>query len=315
MKRHIFLLISVVLFLAGCSKESIPGSEGAVKVCVTAQVQDATDPLTKASWDKDGNGSNVDHWVVEVRDILDIETVYYHAEKPGDEGVLEQTFELYLIPGHTYDIAFWADKAGCYATEDLTAVECKDVTKIGNSDDFDGFFRCVRYAVDGDAKLSARLYRPFSQVNVVTTDLPKLKSSTTPEAYALYEPVDYSFKLTVPTVLNAFTGETSGEEEITITPEDDVNHCYGDYDSASEITTIYMVYVLTSKSVSIWDKDVRDIDFAFNTGDVELVYDFKNIPLKRNYRTNIIGSFMTNTLKWTVEVIPNWLGEIPSFYF
>ena len=315
MNKYILFLASAVLFLAGCSKESIPGNGGAVKVCVTAQVQNATDPLTKASWDGDGKGVLINHWVVEVRDILDMETVYYHAEKTGDEGVLEQTFDLYLIPEHTYDIAFWADRAECYNTEDLTAVECKDVTKIGNSDDFDGFFRCVRHVVDGDDKLSARLYRPFAQVNVVTTDLPKLKSSTTPEAYALYEPVDYSFKLTVPTVLNAFTGETSGEEEITITPAAGANHCYGDYDAASEFTTLHMVYVLTSKPASIWDKDVRDIDFAFNTGDVELVYDFKNIPLKRNYRTNIIGSFMTNTLKWTVEVIPNWLGEIPSFYF
>lgn len=314
MKKYILLPALAALLFAGCTKEAMPDSEDTVKVSVSALIQDQAQ-ATKASWDDDGNGALVNHWVVEVRDILDMETVYYHAEKTGDEGVLEQTFDLYLIPEHTYDIAFWADKAGCYATEDLTAVECKDVTKIGNSDDFDGFFRCVRYVVDGDAKLSARLYRPFSQVNVVTTDLPKLKSSTTPEAYALYEPVDYSFKLTVPTVLNAFTGETSGEEEITISPAAGANHCYGDYDAASEFTTLHMVYVLTSKPVSIWDKDVRDIDFAFNTGDVELVYDFKNIPLKRNYRTNIIGSFMTNTLKWTVEVIPNWLGEIPSFYF
>lgn len=314
MKKYILLPALAALLFAGCTKEAMPDSEDTVKVSVSALIQDQAQ-ATKASWDNDGKGSKVDHWVVEVRDILDMETVYYHAEKPGAKGVLEQTFDLYLIPEHTYDIAFWADRAECYNTEDLTAVECKDVTKIGNSDDFDGFFRCVRHVVDGDDKLSARLYRPFAQVNVVTTDLPKLKSSTTPEAYALYEPVDYSFKLTVPTVLNAFTGETSGEEEITITPAAGANHCYGDYDAASEFTTLHMVYVLTSKPASIWDKDVRDIDFAFNTGDVELVYDFKNIPLKRNYRTNIIGSFMTNTLKWTVEVIPNWLGEIPSFYF
>lgn len=321
MKKLIYAIASLALILTGCNKEPVavegPSQAGLEKVTVCAELPMGPETKAMTYTYPDGNGAQLDHWVVEVRDALDVNKVYYHGEKAGEKGVLTQTFDLYLVKGHTYYIAFWADKAGCYNTDDLNAIKCTDITKIGNSDDFDGFSTCLKYEVKGNDVVSAKLYRPFAQVNVITNDLPGLKSTTTAEAYSLYEPKDFTFKVTVPTIYNAFKSTASGEQEIIITPAEGANHCYGDYQAAEERTTIHMVYLLANYyegKTDLEQKDVRNIAFGFNSYSVKQSYDLVNIPLKRNFRTNIIGSFLTNTVKWEVEVIPTWQGEFEETY-
>ncbi len=195
----------------------------------------------------------------------------------------------------------------------LEDVSFSDISKIGNADTLDAFYACKPFTADGTASMTAKLDRPFAQVNVITTDLPAFKSGSTDAAYASYKPCNFSFKTTVPTKFNVFTGEAGAEQEVTINPVISLNSCYGDYAAAAENTTVYMVYVLANKNTTEADvKDVRDIGFAFKSGNVDISYDFTSIPLKRNYRTNIIGKFLTNTTEWQVEVIPDWVNVIDT---
>lgn len=305
MKKSLIFIASVLSLLVGCTKEkSIFPSGDTVSVAVTASRPNVA---TKAVIDGDGQADSLDHWVIEVRDTLQKDVVYYWTEKAGEKGALSQTFELTLVKGHTYDIAFWADKSGCYNTGNLKQVSFKDITKVGNSDSYDAFFACKRFKADGTASMTATLYRPLAQVNVITTDLPKLKAGFTEAAYLSYKPKKFSFKTTLPTEFNVYSGEASVEKELTITPAAAVDTCYADFAKPAEQTTIHMIYVLTTlESAKESKSDVRNINFALKSGGVNIPYQFTDIPLKRNYRTNIIGALLTNTTEWTVTVDPGW---------
>lgn len=305
MKKLLFFIAAASLLFAGCSKENPSIFSGdKVSVAVTASLPNVA---TKAVIDGDGQADSLDHWVIEVRDTLQKDVVYYWTEKAGEKGALSQTFELTLVKGHTYDIAFWADKSGCYDASNLKQLSFTDITKVGNSDSYDAFFACKRFKASGSTAMTATLYRPLAQVNIITTDLPKLQVGKTETAYLSYKPNTFSFKATVPTIFDVYSGEASVEKELTITPAAAVDTCYGDYAAAADSTTIHMIYVLTTlESAKDSKSDVRNINFAFKSGGVNIPYQFTDIPLKRNYRTNIIGALLTNTTEWTVTVDPGW---------
>lgn len=309
MKRILALIPVAATFFSACSGNAfLDGDADLQRLSVILSVTDASKADTPSGY-PDGHGDFVDNWVVEVRDTLLPGVVFYHGVKAGEKGVHQQTFDLHLVKGHTYDIAFWADKAGCWDATSLAEIKCTDITKIGNNDEYDGFYTCVRHTVVGNDELSAQLYRPFAQVNVITTDLPDLKSTSTPEAYLAYKPVGFKFSLTAPTTFDVFSGKTSGEDELVIVPEASRDTCYTCYGAAAPKTTLHMVYVLANQYSDPTKHDIRNIDFSFATGEVDHLYEFSNVPLKRNWRTNIIGSFMTNALKWDIEIIPDWDGE------
>lgn len=305
MKKALLLLASAALLFVGCAKEQMKGSEAeTVNVTVSAGLDGQT---TKAVIDGDGKADSLNHWVIEVRDTLQKDVVYYWFQKAGEKGVTTQTFELTLVKGHTYDIAFWADKDGCYNADNLKQVSFIDTTKVGNSDSYDAFFVRKRFKADGTASLSATLYRPLAQVNIITTDLPKLKAGSTSEAYLSHKPKKFSFKTTLPTQFDVYSGEASVEKELTITPAEPVDTCYAYYDQPAASTTIHMIYVLaTLESAKESISDVRTINFAFESGGVKIPYEFTDIPLKRNFRTNIIGNLLSEDATITVTVDPGW---------
>ncbi len=293
------------MLLVSCSKENTSTSlSDTVNVAVTASLPNVA---TKAVADGDGQADSLDHWVIEVRDTLQKDVVYYWTEKAGEKGALSQTFELTLVKGHTYDIAFWADKSGCFNATNLKQVSFIDTTKVGNSDSYDAFFACKRFKASGSTAMTATLYRPLAQVNIITTDLPKLQAGKTETAYLSYKPNTFSFKATLPTEFNVYSGEASVEKELTITPAAAVDTCYADFAKAAEQTTIHMIYVLaTLESASESVSDVRTINFAFESGGVNVPYEFTDIPLKRNFRTNIIGNLLSEDATITVTVDPGW---------
>lgn len=306
MKFRTLSLIATLFLLAACSKDVKTDNENMSRV--SFEISLSASESSRALTYPDGDAAQVDNWVVEVRDVLNPNVIFYREVKAGNRGVKVQKFDLSLVKNHTYDIAFWADKAGCWKTDDLSAVELKELT-LGNLDDYDAFSACVRHTVQEDKTISARLYRPLSQINIMTTDLPLLKASSTAEAYAQYAPTSFHLGLTAPTKYNVYTEAASEEQSIDITPVALVDKCYGDYLEALNPTTLFMAYVLSNKYDTQEGKDVRELNFKFSSANVGIEYDFQNIPLRRNWRTNIIGRFMTNSLEWNVEIIPAWSGE------
>lgn len=301
MNRILSVIAATVLIVTACSKgEGLTDGTGDGIVSLSVSIPD---PATRAAMDGDGMGAGVNHWVVEIYDVKQPSQVFYYEEKDGEEGLLTQTFDLYLVKDQTYNIALWADHKGCYDTDTLSDVRV--ISQTGNKDEFDAFCYCIKdYTCTGTNDISAVLTRPLSQINFIATDLDDLEAFSTPEAYACYEPVDFELKIKAATGYDVYAG-SSIEESIT----DRViaaSRIYGTYSPAQEETTLYMTYVFTDADMT------KDVNMQFTSDEVPVSTDVTNVPVKRNYRTNIRGNFLTWRGKADVSIDTEFLDVVES---
>ena len=59
-----------------------------------------------------------------------------------------------------------------------------------------------------------------------------------------------------------------------------------------------MNYLLVSA-----DKTLIDVCFSYN-GDDDYIHNYTNVPVQRNYRTNIFGSILTSKVNLNVVIEP-----------
>ena len=297
MKRvfaYLFLSALTVLSVS-CSKEVstvLPDNREVVTATVSFR-----DFATKATADGDGVAANVNHWVVEVRDVKNPAKIFYREEKDAVAGTKEQTFDLMLVRNQTYDIAFWADCKGCYGVSSLKAAEM--LNPAGNKDAFDAFCAVKEdYLCTGNGNISATLTRPLAQLNFIATDLKTLEAFVTAEAYLNYKPSD--FELTIPVAMkyDVYAGAVLESDITSRTIK--ASEIYGTYSPAAEETTLFMTYVFADSN------NTKDLGFKFKSNQVGMGADVTNVPVKTNFRTNIKGNFFTGKVQCNVTVCPNW---------
>ena len=297
MKKALLLLASAALLFAGCAKERIASGEAdGDQVTVTFSAGLTTEG-TKAVADGDGNGAKVNHWVLQVRDADN--ALFYKEERTvtaGTPEALVQTYELKLFKNQSYTLQFWADTKGAYNTGDLTAISKSALT--ANADSLDAFSANVNYTSLVSESKNVTLKRPFAQLNIITCDLADLKSKVVSETYAKYAPTSLQVKASVPTTFNVQTqtAGTAAEQTLTATAS------YADFLAGAAETTLFMDYIFASAS----EADVVAVDFSSQSEKNSISYNFTNIPLRRNYRTNIKGNLMSNDSEWKVVIDPEW---------
>lgn len=322
MKKVLFAFASAILALTSCSNESellSPNENAGKEVMTTISVGMA--PKTRATIDNDGAAAHVNRCILEVR-TGDSKKVYRHVEVSVDPATLTATFQLPLVISQTYDFLFWADNANLdpvgpkftdkyYNTQDLTAVKIIDETS-GNLDEKDAFFKAdhnVLFTGTADLK-TYTLTRPFAQVNIVTNDLKEIKAAND-QTLALDElwPAKISVNYTTefPTQFNVSTGVAS-EPKVINRKAEAVYGCA----EAKAYNTLNMDYIFVNEvegegttpfaitKAEITSKNGKKITILENAA---------NIPMKRNYRTNILSSFLTDPQDFKVEVSPLWLGD------
>lgn len=308
MKKVLFLLVCSALFFAGCAKDRLAGTadeDGTVNVSVTARI--SSGEQAKAFWDNDGNGAEVDHWIMEVYDVQG--KLFNRQEKTGQSG-LTNTFNVILIKNQTYKFAFWADKQGSYDTAKLT--EVKTVSGVAGLDSRDAFFAEKDYTFTANETITAKLYRPFAQINIVTLDLDKLWNQlenagtivigADSTEYKKFKPTDLELRCRTYNQFNVLDGTVSGAEDTSLT----LASCYADFLKHAAKTTIFMDYLFADA-----EKELKVLTFSFKSNGVAIDYNFANIPLQRNYRTNIFGNLLSNDALVNVEIIPVW--ENPDY--
>ena len=300
MKKIFLLIASSVLLLAGCTKESklsdavVEGETVTVKVM--AQLENAV-PATRASWDNDGNGAKVDHWILEVYDAQGM--LFDRQEKENQTG-LTNSFEVILVKNQTYEFAFWADTKGAYKTDDLHAVAV-NYTKVG-LDSQDAFFADEDdYVSKKSETVNVTLRRPLAQLNIVSLDFKKIyeqmeKAGTTGD-YDKFCPVDLELKGDIYNKFNVLDSTVSDKKSSTFS----LDSCYANYMAHKDTTTIYMCYGFAAA-----DKEIYNLGFSFKSNSVPIEYGFNNIPMQRNYRTNIFGNLLSNDSEWNVVIDPVW---------
>ena len=291
------MLAAVTLF-ASCSEEELvsqKSTESLVSFNVTA-------PELGSRAVGDGTTATDLYFVVYDETTGEqVETISCKDEKYANFTNKKAEISLSLLNGHRYSLVFWAENAGCAydVNWDKKEIKLTDATKlVGNNEKYDAFYAYVApFTVTGEKTSKVELKRPFAQLNIGTTavDLEGVAAYYGVEKFAKSQVV-----VTTATVMNLTTGNVSDEAELTYAAADFItsDKLKEDYEYLS------MNYLLVSK-----EKDLVNVTFScISEGEnaKTISKTFKNIPVQRNYRTNIYGSLFSSTTDWTVEVAPGF---------
>ena len=231
------------------------------------------------------------------------------------EGAVE-TAPIALVKGQTYTAVFWAQNAACEAfnTDDLSAVTVDYTKMAANGDQGDAFFGAQTFTVTGSNKVEVELGRPFAQINVGTP----AESWTAAVNAGLTVVESKAVVKQAASKINLLTGVVSEpvdvEYEFTAIPED-VLAVDTDADQvAEEYAYLAMCYVLVNDGTETGAaKAVLDeLTFTFKAEDgteIEFGEGLNNVPVQRNWRTNIVGNVLTGNVNFDVSLDTEFDGE------
>ena len=330
-----------MLFAASCQKENFSSAEqGADVVTATLTIQAPGLPGTKAmsaDQEKVGDGLAADNlvfavfdengeelpnlrqgdWVNGIGDVT-TEVTFDNSATPTT------TVTVTLVRGKVYTFVCWAQNkaATCYDFKDMKNIGI-DYTEYNaaNNDLRDAFYACVQTEkVTENFSQTVVLKRPFAQINVGTTDFVEAQKAGL-EIDDLYSTMTVK---NAATTLETFTGKASNPVELTyeyahaIAPEDELeinknlvqNNPQGTI--ADRYDWLAMNYILVADgSANGEGSALVDVAFKVREGDdvVLTSYDVPNVPVQRNFRTNIVGSLLTAEGEISIIIDPIFNGE------
>lgn len=313
MKKIYSIIALAAIVLASCSKVSAPVQEETMD----AVFEVTTSLATKASVDNDGMGIGVNRFVMEVwHNYNGTSELYARKVNTGSDvtpgtslsAPAKTKFNVTLVKGQEYDVLFWADYSEgtgdqYYTTNSANglkavAVKLANAAYVGNDDKRDAFSAKVNVPATADASIfnqTILLYRPFAQLNVITNDIDDIEANSG-TVKVVPDQMTLSFK--APSVFNVLT-------QVASVPVDYSYSAAPYYLShkavaaAADKYTLTMDYILAPAA----EQAVSDITMVAKMGQTVLnSQTFQNIPLQRNYRTNIYGSLLSLTGDFYVEV-------------
>lgn len=291
MKKLLFFATAVIAMLsaASCQKEMLNSVEGGNTV-VTLSVALPEVPQTRAI----AQAENADivyfevwnsDWTkkLELQDT-DYPGPIYSTEVSGRKANIELT----LVADQTYNFIFWAQNEACgaYTVDDLknVKVDYSVMAPKGNNDAFDAYYAVKTIKVNGTINETVVLYRPFAQLNFATTRMETSFGSV----------VLGDSKVTVKGLATSFNtiegvGEVENTAAVTFEAKGLATDVAGNVEKLvtndGSYTWLTMDYMLMMN-----ESDLVEVEASFDLGmDVPVEHKIANVPLKKNYRTNIIG--------------------------
>lgn len=225
----------------------------------------------------------------------------------------EKNFSLSadLVKGKAYDFLFWADATGNdFYTFDPAeqTVSINYDRLVANDDTRDAFFQTVKgINVTGSASYNVELRRPFAQLNILTDDIAKVTATGTILGDITVTVSDaYS-------TLDLFSGEAAGLKGAAVSfaaprAEGETVSVNGKAYDVLSMNYILTGSVIEGGNVQTAQKELFDVtvDINDNNGTKLQTINVSNVPVQRNYRTNIYGSLLTNSLDFNIVVVPDF---------
>ena len=308
MKKLIFgaaILVSA-FFAASCQQEMLdPQAEGTT-VTYTVEVPDAI--ATKAIGDEITAVDKVYYEVYRAAEVdVLTETPVYEGVEPLTDN--QASFDLEFVKDQNFVVLFWAQNSslvktadnpgGMYDINDLRAIK---LVNPGNANNAaaqvfagkDTVSDCVS-AAEGNVTLT----RPVSQINIYTTTESLSFGNVTIG-------LDKS-SMTVAGLYNTFNVATGSPVEL------DENVARFEYTEAAvpnveadnaAYTYVAMNYVGFAPQAGA----TTTVDFTIKTTtEAEpIVHTVSNVPVKPNYRTNIVGNLISATTDYNVTLNGDW---------
>ena len=309
MKKNLFwsmLAMSGMLFATSCSQDELVNESAGDFVSATFNIGTADGIGSRATI---GNGTKADKVVCAVFD-----------EKGEEMNDLRQTlsisdkkakYSIRLAKGQEYRVAFFAynEAAAAYDVTNMKNIVVKADQK-SNVENRDAFTAYVDVAATVNAiEEDVTLKRPFAQLNLgvdatewedavkagVTVSKSYIKVSNVYNAFSAY---DNAVVATAQEMEMVFDMNKIPTEELEVDLDRDGNIEEGEY-----FKYLALNYLLVGNNGA--EKSLTDVEFVWETADGKTnnpTSSFINIPVQRNYRTNIIGKLLTSPADFNIVI-------------
>ena len=209
---------------------------------------------------------------------------------------LTKQVNVQLAAGKTYKVVCWAAAEGSpytFDTSDFTVRANYEGVKA-NEEKLDAFYAAQDITVKGNTTETVKLYRPFAQLNIGTDDLAAAKA-------AGFAAKTVTVKVPTYKSLNLLTGAVEPGDPRAVTFAANALPT-GETFPKSGYDYLSMNYLLMST-----DKQLVDVEFTVTAeGGATRTLPVNAVPVQRNYRTNIYGSLLTNSVNINVEIVPDF---------
>ena len=313
---------AAVMLFASCQRDelqggSISGEEVSVSISATMPIDGGA--VVKSNGEP-GNASEVNRCIMGV--YLNDDGMS-QPEPMGDKVVVRvdgtthkaEFGDLQLVSGHKYLLVFWADNAtedsdngfedNHYNTADFPEVTFKEAYK-SNDDTRDAFFASYPIEVNGPSSHDINLHRPFGQLNITTNDY-----RTVAEDFNSLLPTQVKIDFSgIPSGIDLLTGELTENKIESLTsgpvPIADVTSPAA-ADGCRQLSFDY-IFAPYEEEGEEQQLVLNEFKMHFYNGGQETIseYTFQNIPVRRNYRTNVSGNLLTDRTGIDVEVVPDF---------
>ena len=307
-KFLLFVMAAIAMVATSCTKEqtttSVPLGEE-VTVTFTADLG-AIESRAIA----DGQKVNEVAWAIYLEGaaepLADLKGVLPINNKQG-------VLEVRLVTGKSYDLAFFAYSTEQAASEQVNGVNptpsyyavdwnTKSITveypdgQIANDTDKRDCFWHVEKGlkVEGPVNKTFTLHRPLAQLNFGVTAEDTLAAQTAGLVVG-----ESKIKASTYAGFNMFTGECFDQETVEYTFAQNTVPDQALTVQGTNYTYIGTVYLLVN------DKMLQDVAITiYNESDSKEIntLEYSNVPMQRNYRTNILGALLTNPVKFNIIV-------------
>ena len=321
MKKNYYSLFAAAMMLAATScsqEEDFAQSSSTEKVTFEVNLEGAAQSRTA------GDGMTATKLYYEVyqgtRKVLD----NFGEGKNRDLVTLnggKATIEMPLLRGEKYDIMFWAQADGSiYNPADLQNITVSYGDATANNEAYDAFFYGEQNFEPNNNVTKIELRRPFAQLNIGTTEADW--NQAIQMIGGTSKPVTTS-KVTVSGLAKAFdvlTGEATGSQDYTFETADllkDANGVPTETFTAKNGGTYYnlaMNYLMVPGKVTAETPEVKSTTSVTATfwRDAEELFTLENIvnvPIQRNWRTNIIGNLLADNKTFEIEIVPGFEND------
>lgn len=304
MKKCFLLMAGIILLVfAACQSDELAngGRNGEVAASFSVQLPgNGNNAVTRAA--TAGDGTSVNRCIMEI--YLNDELYSRQIGAIQSDG-LTAGFDVRLVTSQTYKFVFWADHVESvedeaiktdlhYNTADLRNISMQgDYNGSSKDDTRDAFFASLEKLVTNAFSESVELTRPFGQLNIKTEDWASIPDNQKEE----FVPVTagLSFK-NLYTGFNAATGDLLGEPTAVA-----YKAASAVADANGNLTVDYLFAPNTAGGQHLVNMTLAVYNAA---GEQITTKDLNNIPVQRNYKTNVTGNLLTVDGKVNVMVTP-----------
>ena len=300
MKKIIYSALAVALafFSASCQKEVLEPVADGNTVTYTVEVPGAL--KTKALGDELTAVDKVYYQVYRATEVGDLTKAFvYDGEADVNAG--KASFELEFVKNQNFVVLFWAQDA------DLQMFNIADLRKVtlttpGASNNVnaqvfagkDTVSDCVS-AKGGKVELT----RPISQLNIFTT-----KESL------MFGTKNITLSESTVTVKGLYTTYDVAEGDAVTENVEAANFTYGSYAvPTTQDTDPYAYVAMNYVGFAPVASTTVEVDVTIKTSEGDVMHSVSSVPVKPNYRTNIVGNLLTEAADYDVTLDAAWGDE------